>query len=780
MPKIAAKAKIIIHDAGELAKQVGAATLEILKKLGHDALIEAQKWLAENHELVEELLFKFLTEQLPKLIMESMKNYSVSSYNGWTDFWGKVGKAIDNAVEKVKETGKNLADKISDEFDQFKDKVNEIIAPVKAKVEVVMRDVMPKIAAKAKIVFHDAKELAKQVGKATLEILKKLGHDALIEAQKWLAENHELVEELLFKFLTEQLPKLIMESMKTYSVSTYNRWTDFWDKVGNAIDKAVDKVKATGEKLADKISEEFNEFKDKVNAIIAPIKTKVQIILRDVMPKIAAKAKIIIHDAGELAKQVGKATLEILKQLGHDALIEAQKWLAENHELVEELLFKFLTEQLPKMIMESMKTYSLSTYNGWTDFWGKVGKAIDNAVEKVKETGKNLADKISDEFDQLKDKVNEIIAPVKAKVEVVMRDIMPVIAEKAKIVFHDAQELAKQVGAATLEILKQLGHDALVEAQKWLEQNHELVEKLLFKFLTEQLPKMIMDSIKSYSVTTYNGWTDFWGKVGNAIDKAVEKVKATGEKLADKISAEFDELKEKVNAIIAPIKTKVQVILRDVMPKIAAKAKIILKDAGEVAKQVGAATLEILKKLGHDALIEAQKWLAENHELVEELLFKFLTEQLPKLIKDSLASSYSLTTYNGWTDFWDKVGKAIDNAVSKAKEVGKKLADKIANEFDELMEKVNAVMTPIKTKVILILQDVMPKIAAKAKLILKDAKVVAEQVGLATLKLLKKLGHDALLIAQKWLEENKDVVEKLIFEFLTEQLPKMIKDAALN
>merc|ERR1712136_444886 len=269
-------------------------------------------------------------------------------------------------------------------------------------------------------------------------------------------------------------------------------------------------------------------------------------------------------------------------------------------------------------------------------------------------------------------------------------------------------------------------------------------------------------------------------KVGHAIDKAVDKVKATGEKLADKISEEFNEFKDKVNSIVAPIKTKVQVILRDVMPKIAAKAKIILKDAGEVAKQVGAATLEILKKLGHDALIEAQKWLAENHELVEELLFKFLTEQLPKLIKDSLASSYSLTTYNGWTDFWDKVGKAIDNVVSKAKETGKKLADKISNEFNELMEKVNAVIAPIKTKVILIMEELMPKIAAKAKLILKDAKVVAEQVGLATLKLLKKLGHDALLIAQKWLEENKDVVEKLIFEFLTEQLPKMIKDAALN
>merc|ERR1712133_150506 len=109
---IAAKAKIILKDAGEVAKQVGAATLEILKKLGHDALIEAQKWLAENHELVE---------QLPKLIMESMKTYSVSTYNGWTDFWGKVGNAIDKAVEKVKATGEKLADKISAEFDKLKE-----------------------------------------------------------------------------------------------------------------------------------------------------------------------------------------------------------------------------------------------------------------------------------------------------------------------------------------------------------------------------------------------------------------------------------------------------------------------------------------------------------------------------------------------------------------------------------------------------------------------------------------------------------------------------------
>merc|ERR1712002_24034 len=439
------------------------------------------------------------------------------------------------------------------------------------------------------------------------------------------------------------------------------------------------------------------------------------------------------------------------------------------------------TEQLPKLIKDSLaSSYSITSYNGWTDFWKKVGQAIDNAVDKVKETGKNLAEKISEEFEQFKDKVNEIIAPVKVKVQIILKDIMPKIAAKAKLVIHDAQELAKQVGKATLEILKKLGHDALVEAKKWLEENHELVEKLLFKFLTEQLPKLIMDSIKSYSVTTYNGLTDFWGKVGKAIEKAVDKVKATGEKLADKISEEFNELKDKVNAIIAPIKTKVQIILRDVMPKIAAKAKIIIHDAGELAKQVGKATLEILKKLGHDALVEAQKWLSENHELVEELLFKFLTEQLPKLIKDAIASSYSLTTYNGWTDFWEKVGKAIDNAVSKAKETGKKLADKIAQEFNELMDKVNAVIAPIKTKVIVIMEDLMPKIAAKAKLIIRDAKEVAKQAGSATLKLLKKLGHDALLIAQKWLEENKDVVEKLIFEFLTEQLPKLIKDAALN
>merc|ERR1711887_330797 len=203
------------------------------------------------------------------------------------------------------------------EFDEFKDKVNAIIAPVKTKVQIILRDVMPKIAAKAKIIIHDAGELAKQVGKATLKILKKLGHDALIEAQKWLSENHELVEKLLFKFLTEQLPKLIKDSLaSSYSLTTYG-WTDFWEKVGNAIEKAVNKVKATGEKLADKIAEEFDELKEKVNAIIAPVKTKVQIILRDIMPKIAAKAKVVIKDTKELAKQVGTATLAILKKLGH-------------------------------------------------------------------------------------------------------------------------------------------------------------------------------------------------------------------------------------------------------------------------------------------------------------------------------------------------------------------------------------------------------------------------------------------------------------------------------
>merc|ERR1712200_390984 len=101
------------------------------------------------------------------------------------------------------------------------------------------------------------------------------------------------------------------------------------------------------------------------------------------------------------------------------------------------------------------------------------------------------AEKISQEFEEIKEKINHIVAPVKEKVEIVLRDVMPVIASKAKIVFHDAKELAKQVGAATLEILKKLGHDALVE-------------KLLFKFLTEQLPKLIMQSVNSYSVQTYN------------------------------------------------------------------------------------------------------------------------------------------------------------------------------------------------------------------------------------------------------------------------------------
>merc|ERR1712080_574453 len=121
----------------------------------------------------------------------------------------------------------------------------------------------------------------------------------------------------------------------------------------------------------------------------------------------------------------------------------------------------------------------------------------------------------------------------------------------------------------------------------------------------------------------------------------------------------------------------------------------------------------------------------------------------------------------------------MGKAVSKVKETGQKLADKILQEFDELMDKINKVIAPVKTKVIMIMEEFMPKIAAKARIIFKDAKVLAEQVGLATLKLLKKLGHDALLLAQKWLDENKDKVQKLIFEFLTEQLPKLIKDGSL-
>merc|ERR1712168_1210251 len=268
-------------------------------------------------------------------------------------------------------------------------------------------------------------------------------------------------------------------------------------------------------------------------------------------------------------------------------------------------------------------------------------------------------------------------------------------------------------------------------------------------------------------------------KLVKKIDSAIAKVKETGEDLADKICEEFDELKDKINAIVAPIKIKVQIILRDLMPRLAAKAKIVIHDAQELAKQVGTAVLQILKKLGHDALVEAKKWLEENHELVEKLLFKFLTEQLPKLIKDSMAESYSLTTY-GWSDFWEKVGDAINKAVNKAKDAGKHLAEKISIEFDELKEKINAIVAPIKTKVVLIMEDLMPKIAAKAKLIIKDAKKLAEQVGLATISILKKLGHDALLYAQKWLAENKDLVEKLIFEFLTEQLPKIIRQGSLH
>merc|ERR1712135_143975 len=352
-------------------------------------------------------------------------------------------------------------------------------------------------------------------------------------------------------------------------------------------------------------------------------------------------------------------------------------------------------------------------------------------------------------------------------------DIMPKIAEKAKIVIKDAKVLAKQVGLATLEILKQLGHDALIYAQQWLEENHELVEKLLFQFLTETLPKLIKKSLaKSYAVTPY-GWSDFWEKVGNAIESAFDKVKEGGAKLADAISEEFDKVKEKINGIIAPVKTKVRMILEEVMPKIIAKAKLVISDAKVIAREVGLATLEILKKLGHDALIEAQKWLDENHELVEDLIFKFLTEQLPKLIEESMAKSYAVTTY-AWSDFWDKVGNAIDNVVDKMKEAGNDLKEKVSGEIADLKEKVNRILAPVKEKVRIIMADVMPKIAAKAKIVLQDAKEVAKKVGLATLEILKQLGHDALIEAQKWLEENHEVVEKLIFDFLVTELPKLI------
>merc|ERR1719414_1069641 len=149
----------------------------------------------------------------------------------------------------------------------------------------------------------------------------------------------------------------------------------------------------------------------------------------------------------------------------------------------------FILKKLTKLVLGGGSKREMVAPYGWADFWEKVGNAIDKAVQKVKATGEKLADKISEEFDELKGKINEIVAPVKAKVKVVMQEVMPVLAEKAKIIFKDAKELAKQVGLATLEILKKLGHDALIEAQKWLEENHEMVEKMLFKFLTEQLPK---------------------------------------------------------------------------------------------------------------------------------------------------------------------------------------------------------------------------------------------------------------------------------------------------
>merc|ERR1711915_1039316 len=135
-------------------------------------------------------------------------------------------------------------------------------------------------------------------------------------------------------------------------------------------------MKEAGGRFADRVNAEFAKIADKINQLVAPIKAKVEVIFKDVMPKFMAEAKKFLADAKERAKQVGQATLETIRKMGHDALLEAKKWLEENHELVEELLFKFLTEALPKIIQQIVKSYSVTTYNGWTDFWGKVGKAI--------------------------------------------------------------------------------------------------------------------------------------------------------------------------------------------------------------------------------------------------------------------------------------------------------------------------------------------------------------------------------------------------------------------
>merc|ERR1712228_234773 len=139
------------------------------------------------------------------------------------------------------------------------------------------------------------KEELEFLGNLVVDFLKDFGQEAIRLGIKYFEEHQdEIIKEIkdeakawLRAFILKKLKDLWLGSgLKREVVAPYG-WTDFWEKVGNAIDKAVEKVKATGEKLADKISEEFDELKDKINAIIAPVKAKVQVVMKEVMPILA-------------------------------------------------------------------------------------------------------------------------------------------------------------------------------------------------------------------------------------------------------------------------------------------------------------------------------------------------------------------------------------------------------------------------------------------------------------------------------------------------------------
>jgi len=329
-------------------------------------------------------------------------------------------------------------------------------------------------------------------------------------------------------------------------------WHDYLDQIKNTISDVIEQAKATGENLWDQLHSKGKEIIQKAKESLVSSEHAATVFLNDVYPTLIEKLSTVVDFGKEELEFIGNLVVSFLKDFGQEAIRLGIKYFEEHKDaIVEELkeeaktwLRAYILKQL-KALWTGSKREMVAPY-GWTDFWEKVGTAIDHAVQKVKVTGEKLADKISEEFDELKGKINEIVAPVKAKVKVVMQEVMPVLAAKAKIIFKDAKELARQVGLATLEILKKLGHDALIEAQKWLEENHEMAEELLFKFLTEQLPKMIKDSMSGkYAVAPYNGWTDFWHNVGSAIKKAVNTVKVSGGRFVDRINSEFAKIAEK-------------------------------------------------------------------------------------------------------------------------------------------------------------------------------------------------------------------------------------------